>query len=173
MAAKTGHSPGDIRSFLKPNETFKVRQRKSQSPRKLDAYSPLKCLEPNSPAKLQLVNFIKSPFKLRKTPIKRSQTENYLAVSVDKVKAEVEVKKEAKTPRTKRQLNFNGVLSGEKNKRTPPVVNLLSEETNLEAPVKRVKFEEPSHHSQSQHVPVDWSLKTRIRFVFRLLVACC
>ena len=63
----TKASPGDA-NFMKPFDVFLMRKKKkvSTSPKK-PAFSPLKCLDTNSPAK----DNIKSPFKLRKTPVKR------------------------------------------------------------------------------------------------------
>lgn len=179
MSKRAGTSPGeshqlqnqrDIRNFLRPAEVFNFRRRKAQSPRKHPSFSPLKFLDSNSPGKSRLLHS-KSPFKLRKTPVKRSQLENFVAVSKDKVD-ELRSKSAGKqtaasTPKTKRQLNFCGAFSGEKRApSTPQIVDLEEEETNLEAPVKKCKLAEPADAQGAKFgcLPVDWSLKTRVRY---------
>lgn len=158
-------SPGSPSKFIKPFEVFLMRKKRPQivpSPTKglpaRPAFSPLKCLDTNSPAKATL-HPAKSPFKLRKTPIKKSQTENYIQVPADKLPSKSPLKVKTPSRTTKRQLNFNGYFSGEKARNATPVIN-LDEETNLEAPTKKLKLDE-GH----EKLPIDWSLKTRIRFV--------
>ena len=157
-------SPGET-SFVKPFEVFLMRKKKrvSSSPKKC-AFSPLKSLNTNSPAK----DNIKSPLKLRKTPVKKSNSENYVPISKEKVKSSSTTEAKTPTRAPKRQLNFNGIFSGDRNKNKPsnetPIINLDDDETNLEAPVKRVKVGDNTS-SNCSRVPIDWSLKTRIRFI--------
>ncbi|KAI1278777.1 Protein downstream neighbor of Son [Halotydeus destructor] len=140
--------------FVKPFEVFLMRKRKPKTPSKKPMFSPLKCLSSNSPFKSS-----KSP-KQRKTPIKHAQIENYFTSPLSGKSSRLPSKSPSKitpTKTSKRQLNFG----------LAPCIT-IDDETNLEAPMKRARLGDDNPFDSKMKdlasLPLDWSLKTRVRF---------
>ena len=131
--------------FMKPSDVFNMRKKKrlSQSPSKISplksGYSPLKCLQ-------NYENFIISPkkpfspFKQNRSP-RRSKNQNSFPFA-------------KKSPKGKRKLNFHTISDNINN-----VLN-IDENANLESANSLTN----ESKELKQHL-IDWTLKTRIRFV--------
>ncbi|CAG2160895.1 unnamed protein product [Oppiella nova] len=140
--------------FMKPSDVFKKRKQKqlshsSQSPSKVSpaktcAYSPLKCLEnyanpTASPAKTF------SPFRQKRSP--------------KRIRNAFPIKKSS--PKGKRKLNFQTITD---------TFNVFSidENANIESTAAHTSAtgaaNGPHNRDTKQHL-IDWTLKTRIRFV--------
>ncbi len=131
--------------FMKPSEVFKMRKKKrlseSKSPLKL-IYSPLKCLE-NYQNKEVLNQKTFSPFKQKRTPNKRNKIRNSFPI----------VKK--LSPKGKRRLNFHSISNNNNVLNIDENANIESANVWPKSPLKR----------ENKQFLVDWSLKTRLRFV--------
>ncbi|RWS05262.1 protein downstream neighbor of Son-like protein, partial [Dinothrombium tinctorium] len=148
--------------FIKPMEVFLCRKKKrisNISPTCLKLFSPLKCVDLNSPKKDKDTTAIKtkSPFKKLSANESEGRKENRIR-SYCKEKA-----RKSKSPKkhsTKRQLNF------QINEETTVPVITLDEDANLEPPLPKIqKTSNLIFVEDRNKLPVDWSLKTRIRFI--------